>query len=101
MKSVETEGKTIEEAIRKACEELKVSREDLEVEVLANGSSGFLGLVGAKNAKIRATLKERPPASYPRGPSFFRPPGQPGSRDRQENPFRTFCDSWKSKPASN
>jgi len=65
MKSVETEGKTVEEAISKACEELKVSREDLDVEVLANGSSGFLGLVGAKNAKIRATLKEKPEAPVP------------------------------------
>ncbi len=59
MKSVETEGKTIEEAISKACGELKVSREELQVEVLANGSSGFLGL-GAKNAKIRAMVKEKP-----------------------------------------
>jgi len=58
MKSVETEGKTIDEAISKACEELKASQEDLDIDVLANGSSGFLGLVGAKNAKIRATLKE-------------------------------------------
>jgi spoIIIJ-associated protein len=62
MKSVETEGKTIEEAIGKACEELGVLREDLDIQVLANGSSGFLGWVGAKNAKIRATVKERPEA---------------------------------------
>jgi len=65
MKSVETEGKTIEEAISKACEELRVSREDLDIDVLANGSSGFLGLVGAKNAKIRATLKESPKTPAP------------------------------------
>ncbi len=57
MNSVETEGKTIEEAINKACEELKVSKEDLEIEILATGSSGFLGLVGAKKAQIRATCK--------------------------------------------
>jgi spoIIIJ-associated protein len=64
MKSVETEAKTTEEAIDKAAEELGVSREDLEVEVLSNGSSGFLGL-GAKNARIRATVKEKsvPPIS--------------------------------------
>ena len=62
MKSVETEGKTVEEAINKACEELKVSREDLEIEVLTNGSSGFLGL-GAKNAQIRATVKEAAPTA--------------------------------------
>jgi spoIIIJ-associated protein len=63
MKSLEIEGKTVEEAISKACEELKVSREDLEIEVLENGSSGFLGLVGAKNAQIRATVKEAAPAA--------------------------------------
>jgi len=58
MKFVETEGKTIEEAISKACEELPASPEDLDVEVLADGSSGFLGLVGGKKARIRAMLKE-------------------------------------------
>ncbi|MGB9699508.1 MAG: RNA-binding cell elongation regulator Jag/EloR [Thermodesulfobacteriota bacterium] len=57
MKSIEMEGKTIEEAIHKACAELNAAREDLEIEVLSNGSSGFLGLVGAKKALIRATLK--------------------------------------------
>jgi len=61
MKSLETEGKTVEEAINKACEELKASREDLDIEVLTNGSSGFLGLVGARKAQIRATLKEVSP----------------------------------------
>jgi len=58
MKSVETEGKTTEEAIHKACEELGASRQELEIEVLSNGSSGFLGM-GAKNARIRATVKEK------------------------------------------
>ncbi len=58
MNSVETEGKTIDEAIRKACEELNAAKEDLDIEILANGSSGFLGLVGAKKAQIRATRKK-------------------------------------------
>jgi spoIIIJ-associated protein len=57
MKSIETEGKTVEEAISRACEALQAAKEDLEIEILANGSSGFLGLVGAKKAQIRATLK--------------------------------------------
>ncbi|MBI5968087.1 MAG: protein jag [Deltaproteobacteria bacterium] len=61
MKSVETEGKTVEEAISKACEALQASREDLDIEVLTNGTSGFLGLVGGKRAQIRATLKETAP----------------------------------------
>jgi spoIIIJ-associated protein len=64
MKEVETEGKTVEEAIQKASEELKVSREELAIEILENGTSGFLGFVGAKKAKIRATRKESlPPVS--------------------------------------
>ena len=65
MNSVETEGKTIEEAIHKACEELKAAKEDLEIEILANGSSGFLGLVGAKKAQIRATRKTTVPPADP------------------------------------
>jgi len=75
MNSVETEAKTTEEAIHKACQELGVSREDLEVEVLSNGSSGFLGL-GAKNAKIRATVKEKsaPPSSEVRSPRAISDP---------------------------
>jgi spoIIIJ-associated protein len=67
MKSVETEGKTIEEAIAKACEKLDASREDLEIDILANGSAGFLGLVGGKKAQIRATLKKAPSAPPERG----------------------------------
>lgn len=58
MNSIETEGKTIDEAIRKACEELNAAKEDLDIEILANGSSGFLGLVGARKAQIRATRKK-------------------------------------------
>ncbi len=64
MKSVEAEGKTVEDAIRKACEELGVSREDLEVEVLAHASGGFLG-IGARNARIRATFREKPQPATP------------------------------------
>ncbi len=80
MKSVETEGKNIEEAISKACEQLKVSREDLDIDVLANGSSGFLGLVGAKNAKIRATLKEKPEVSAPATPEASSSPVPSGAQ---------------------
>jgi spoIIIJ-associated protein len=91
MKSVETEGKNIEEAISKACEELRVSREDLDIDVLANGSSGFLGLVGAKNAKIRATLKERPKASTPEAsPSSI--PSVPSGAQVAETAKKTLSD---------
>jgi spoIIIJ-associated protein len=87
MKSVETEGKTAEEAIHKACEELAVSREDLEVEVLSGGSSGFLGL-GAKNARIRATVKE---ISAPRTPEA-RPSAALSDNQAAETAKKTLQD---------
>jgi len=62
MEVVETEGKNVEEAIQKACELLRASREDLDVETLESGSSGFLG-IGARKARIRAALKEAAPAA--------------------------------------
>jgi spoIIIJ-associated protein len=60
MRSLEIEAKTVEEAIEMACSELNVSRENMEVEVLASGSTGIFGIVGTKKAKIRATAKEDP-----------------------------------------
>jgi spoIIIJ-associated protein len=62
MKFVETDGRNVEEAVQKACELLQTSREDLDVEILENGSSGFLG-IGARKAQIRATRKEAAPAA--------------------------------------
>ncbi|HVO65453.1 MAG TPA: RNA-binding cell elongation regulator Jag/EloR [Syntrophales bacterium] len=55
MESLEIEGKTIDEAIEKACGEFGVPREKLNIEIISDGASGFLGL-GSKKAKIRASL---------------------------------------------
>ncbi|OPL12796.1 MAG: hypothetical protein AVO39_03795 [delta proteobacterium MLS_D] len=54
--SFEFEGKTIDEAIAKACDELHLSREKLNIEILTEGAAGFLGLVGAKKARISASV---------------------------------------------
>ena len=62
MKFLETDGRNLEEAVQKACELLQTSREDLDVEILENCSSGFLG-IGARKARIRAALKEAAPAA--------------------------------------
>jgi spoIIIJ-associated protein len=56
--SYEFEGKTKEEAIKSACEKLGVSEGKLEIEVLSYGSTGIFGLVGAKKARIKVTLRE-------------------------------------------
>lgn len=54
-KVVEIEEKTIDGAIEKACRDFGVAREKLNIEIISEGSGGFLGL-GAKKAKIRASL---------------------------------------------
>lgn len=56
MQSLEIEGKTIDEAIEKACIEFKVPREKLNIEIISNGSAGFLGILGSKKAKVRASI---------------------------------------------
>jgi spoIIIJ-associated protein len=48
MGGVEASGKTIEEAIEKALEELGVSREEVDVQVLSEGKGGILGVGGAQ-----------------------------------------------------
>ncbi len=55
MEVMEIEGKTIDEAIGNACSAFQVSREKLNIEIISEGSSGFLG-IGAKKAQIRACL---------------------------------------------
>lgn len=55
MESLEIEGKTIDEAIEKACVEFGFPREKLNIEIISDGASGFLGL-GSKKAKIRASI---------------------------------------------
>ena len=53
-------GKNTEEAIRKGLEELKVSRDDVKIEVLEEASSGgVLGILSAKMAKVRLTVDRK------------------------------------------
>lgn len=56
---IEKNGKTVEEAFKTALDELKVSAEDVEMEILESPSKGIFGLFGAKPAKVRVTLKEK------------------------------------------
>lgn len=57
---IEVEGKTYEEAVRKACEELKVDEKDLEIEIKEVDTRGILGILGSKKVLIRARIKEKP-----------------------------------------
>ena len=54
MEGMEIEGKSIDEAIEKACNEFQVPREKLNIEIISEGTHGFLGL-GSKK-RIRAAF---------------------------------------------
>ncbi|MBR2214185.1 MAG: protein jag [Selenomonadaceae bacterium] len=53
-------AKTVEAALKAALQELNATAEQVEYEVLEAPSRGFLGLIGAKPAKIRVSLKVAP-----------------------------------------
>ena len=57
MKSIEVEGKTVEEALNTALNELGIDRKYVEVEVLDHGSKGLFNVIGVKPAKIKASIK--------------------------------------------
>jgi spoIIIJ-associated protein len=57
MHEIETTGKTVEEALALALEQLGVAEEDVEVEVLSESSRGLLGIFGQTEARIRVTCK--------------------------------------------
>jgi len=58
MKSVVSSGKTIDEAILMAVAQLGVQRDNLEIEILEEPVKGLFGIIGAKDARIRATIKK-------------------------------------------
>lgn len=56
---IEKTGKTVDEAIAAAAEELGVSEDDLDVEILETPTKRLFGLFGETPAKIRAAIKEK------------------------------------------
>jgi spoIIIJ-associated protein len=76
MEWVETTGRTIAEALDAALDELGVDEHDVDYEVLEQPKSGFLGRIGATEARIRARVK---PISREK----------PGDRQRREKRSRS------------
>jgi spoIIIJ-associated protein len=52
---VEVEGKTVEEAIKKALQEIKLPRNRVKIESLSEEKMGLFGMAGAKPAKVRVS----------------------------------------------
>lgn len=57
MRVVEKVGRTVDEAIQEALKQLGATRQDVEIEVLEEGSKGLFGLLGARRARVRVELK--------------------------------------------
>ena len=58
MEFVEFKGKTLDEALMQASVELGCASTDLEYNVVSEGSTGFLGLIGSKPFVISARKKK-------------------------------------------
>ncbi len=58
-KSIEVEGGTVEEAIKKAAEIFNVSRDEISVKVVCEEKRGLFGMEGEKPAKIWVSLKAK------------------------------------------
>ena len=69
MRFSEKWGVDVEPAVGLALKDLKLGRDEVEVEVLEESSSGFLG-IGSKLAKVRVTAKEEISNSFKEKATF-------------------------------
>mgnify|MGYP000991452743 CR=1 FL=1 len=58
--AIEKRGKSIDEAIKAALDELKCDIDDVVVQIIEEPSKGLLGLIGNKPAVVRVSLRDKP-----------------------------------------
>ena len=94
METFEFEGKTYEEAVKKACVQLEVEERELDIDVKEVDTKGILGLLGTKKIRITVSLRSRQDApvepvtpSY-NAPSYNAPAEAPGGapEETEETP---------------
>ncbi len=86
--SIESQGKSVEEAVSEALLKLGARKDEIEVKILDEGKSGFLGVFGAKPARVLVRRKQ-----HSRG----RPQG--GSRRRgKKSDKRDVTSEQESRP---
>jgi spoIIIJ-associated protein len=57
MDSIEQAGRNVDEAVEAALKALGVSRDEVDVEVLAEERRGLLGILGSSSARVRVTVQ--------------------------------------------
>jgi len=60
MISIEKTGKTVDDAVAAALAEFKVTKEQVEVEVLEESKNSLFGIFGGRLAKVKVTMKDVP-----------------------------------------
>jgi spoIIIJ-associated protein len=60
VEAVEKAGKTIEEAVTLALDDLRINKESAFIEVLEEPSKGLFGFLGVRPAKVRVSVKITP-----------------------------------------
>lgn len=58
MKSIESSARTMEEAVTQGLEKLGLSLGDVTIDILQEGSKGFLGLMGGKPVVVKLTVRD-------------------------------------------
>ena len=85
MEFLEVSAKTVEEAITKACIDLGLSSDQLDIQVISEGSTGFLGL-GSKPAVIQVRRKESAVPEEAPAEAEPAPEEEPEKQEKQERP---------------
>lgn len=60
MDAIQKTGKTVDEAVAIALGELGITKDEAEIEIIEEGSRGFLGMFGAKDAVVKVKKKFDP-----------------------------------------
>jgi len=58
VKEVTASGQTVEEAVQSALEQLNLSKDQVEIEIIDEGKKGFLGIFGSSRAVVKVKEKK-------------------------------------------
>jgi spoIIIJ-associated protein len=80
--SLDVNGKTVDEAIEQGLAQLKLTREQVDIEIISEGRRGVFGL-GAEEARVRLTPRQSQPIKTSAPPADA-PPTRPQQMEAQQ-----------------
>lgn len=60
MKQVTASGKTVDDAVQSALQQLNANQDQVNIDIIDEGKKGLFGIFGAKRAIVKVTFKEDP-----------------------------------------